>query len=158
LTISQLQRETLNLVPIPHLQWFREGELKRQISLLKEGGFHTITINLQTARKKWEWEWERILRGMETVKRMYPEVRPLFTGVSSLKTMARLRQIFPWCCFCNSVCQYLAQRHVRLRREGMRLVRETVTGNPSVVMSHSIKVYKRFLQELADQHVERYGH
>jgi hypothetical protein len=89
--------------------------------------------------------WERILRGLETVKRMYPEVRPIFTGVSSLKTMARLRQIFPWCCFCNSVCQYLAQRHVRLRREGMRLVRETVTGNPSVIMSHSIDVYKRFL-------------
>jgi len=33
-------------------------------------------------------------------------------------------------------------------------MRETVTGNPSVVMSHSIEVYKQFLQELADQHVE----
>jgi hypothetical protein len=40
----------------------------------------------------------------------------------------------------------------------MRLVRETVTGNPSVVMSHSIDVYKQFLQELVDQRVERYGH
>jgi len=40
----------------------------------------------------------------------------------------------------------------------MRLVRETVTGNPSVVMSHSIDVYKQFLQELVDQHVERYGY
>ena len=147
LTISQLQRETPNLVPIPHLQWFREDELKRQISLLKEEGFHTITINLQTVREK--WIWQRILRGLETVKDQYPEVRPIFTGVSSLKTMARLRQIFPWCCFCNSVCQYLAQRHIRLRREGMRLVRETVTGNPSVVMSHSIAVYKQFLQELS---------
>jgi hypothetical protein len=29
----------------------------------------------------------------------------------------------------------------------MRLVRETATGNPSVVMSHSIDVYKQFLQE-----------
>ena len=131
----------------------REDELKRQISLLKEGGFHTITINLQTMREK--WIWERVFRGLETVKGQYPEVRPIFTGVSSLKTMARLRQIFPWCCFCNSVCQYLAQRHVRLRRQGMRLVRETVTGNPSVVMSHSIDVYKQFLQELADEHVER---
>jgi hypothetical protein len=99
--------------------------------------------------------WERILRGLETVKDQYPEVRPIFAGVSSLRTMAGLRQIFLWCCFCNSVCQYLAQRHVRLRREGVRLVRETVTGNPSVVMSHSIDVYKRFLQELADQHIER---
>jgi hypothetical protein len=86
------------------------------------------------------------------------EVGKSFMGVSSLKTMARLRQIFPWCCFCNSVCQYLAQRHVRLRREGMRLVRETVTGNPDVIMSHSIDVYKRFFQELADQYVERYGY
>jgi hypothetical protein len=33
----------------------------------------------------------------------------------------------------------------------MRLVRETVTGNPSVVMSHSIDLYKQFLQELAEQ-------
>ena len=40
----------------------------------------------------------------------------------------------------------------------MRLVRETVTGNPSVVMSHSITVYKQFLQELVGQHVERYGY
>ena len=88
------------------------------------------------------------------MKRQYLEVRPIFTGVSSLKTMARLRQTFPWCCFCNSVCQYLAQRHVRLRLEGMRLVRETVTGNPSVVMSHSISMYKQFLQELVDQRVE----
>jgi hydrogenase maturation factor HypF (carbamoyltransferase family) len=40
----------------------------------------------------------------------------------------------------------------------MRLVRETVTGNPSVVMSHSIAVCKQFLQELADEHVERYGY
>ena len=39
----------------------------------------------------------------------------------------------------------------------MRLVRETVTGNPNVVMSHSMKVYKRFLRELVDQHVERYS-
>jgi len=99
--------------------------------------------------------WKRVFQGMETVKRQYPEARPIFTGVSSLKTMARLRQIFPWCCFCNSVCQYLAQRHVRLRREGMRLVRETVTGNSSVIMSHRIAVYKQFLRELVDQHVER---
>jgi hypothetical protein len=33
-------------------------------------------------------------------------------------------------------------------------VRETVTGNPSVIMSHSIGVYKQFLQELVDQHFE----
>jgi hypothetical protein len=105
-------------LPIPHLQWFREDEPERQVRLLKERGFHTVIINLQTAREK--WVWERILRGMEMVKRQYPEVRPIFTGVSSLKTMARLRQTFPQCCFCNSVCQYLAQRHVRLRREGMR--------------------------------------
>ena len=156
MTASQLQSESRYLTPIPHLQWFGEGELQRQVRLLKEGGFHTITINLQTVRKK--WVWERILQGLETVKDQYPEVRPIFTGVSSLKTMARLRRIFPWCCFCNSVCQYLAQRHVRLSREGMRLVRETVTGNPDVVMSHSMDVYKRFLQELADQHVERYGY
>jgi hypothetical protein len=59
LTISQLQSESRYLTPIPHLQWFGEGELQRQMSLLKEGGFHTITINLQTAWKK--WVWERIL-------------------------------------------------------------------------------------------------
>jgi hypothetical protein len=156
LTISRLQSESRYLTPIPHLQWFDERDLERQVRLLKERDFHTATLNLQTMREK--WVWERILRGLETVKRQYPEVRPIFTGVSSLRTMARLRQIFPWCCFCNSVCQYLAQRHVRLRREGMRLVRETVTGNPSVVMSHSIDVYKQFLQKLADQHVERYGY
>jgi hypothetical protein len=27
-----------------------------------------------------------------------------------------------------------------------------------VVMSHSIAVYRQFLQELVDQHVERYGY
>ena len=89
------------------------------------------------------------------MKHRYPEVRSILTRVSSLKTMVRLRRVFPWCCFCNSVCQYLAQRHIRLHREGMRLVRETVTGNPSVVMSHGVDVYKQFLHELADQHVER---
>jgi hypothetical protein len=37
LTISQLQSESRYLTPIPHLQWFGEGELKRQVRLLKEG-------------------------------------------------------------------------------------------------------------------------
>jgi hypothetical protein len=87
LTISQLQSESRYLTPIVYLQWFREDELKRQVRLLKEGGFHTVTINLQTVREK--WVWERILRGLETVKDQYLEVRPIFTGVSSLKTMAR---------------------------------------------------------------------
>ena len=81
--------------------------------------------------------WERILRGLETVKDQYPEVRPIFTGVSSLKTMARLRQIFPWCCFCNSVCQYLAQRHVRLRREGVRPVPTPLFGSEGGVSDGS---------------------
>jgi hypothetical protein len=53
LTISQLQRETPHLASIPHLQWFGEDELKRQVRLLKERGFHTVTINLQTVREKW---------------------------------------------------------------------------------------------------------
>ena len=81
LTISQLQSESRYLTPIPHLQWFGEGELQRQVRLLKEGDFHTVTINLQTVREK--RAWERILRGMETVRRQYPEARPIFTGVSS---------------------------------------------------------------------------
>jgi hypothetical protein len=45
LTISQLQRETPNLAPIPHLQWFREDELKRQVRLLKEKGVYTISLS-----------------------------------------------------------------------------------------------------------------
>ena len=36
LTISQLQSESRYLTPIPHLQWFGEGELRRQVRLLKE--------------------------------------------------------------------------------------------------------------------------
>jgi hypothetical protein len=74
LSISQLQSESRYLTPIPHLQWFGERELQRQVRLPKEGGFHTITINLQTVREK--WVWERILRGLETVKDQYPEARP----------------------------------------------------------------------------------
>jgi hypothetical protein len=36
LTISQLQSESRYLTPIPYLQWFGEGELKRQVRLLRE--------------------------------------------------------------------------------------------------------------------------
>ena len=139
-------QETSGLIPIPHLQWATPLDLRRQLDYAQEQGFHTLTLNLQMFKRQgWEtvaaglpilWKW---VQGQKTPGRL------LITGVAGLKRMAELADALPNAVFTNTTAHYLAQRYLRLRRDGTRLVKEPVDGHPDLILAENITLYRQFL-------------
>ena len=141
LTVRRMQ-ETSTLVPIPHLQWGHPLDLERQIRFAREQGFHTLTLNLQLVKRQ---GWDIVEAGLRILQEQAPELRLLFTGVASLKRMADLARAFPEASFTNTTCHYLAQRRVRLRRDGTRLIKEPVDGHPDLILAENAALFREFL-------------
>jgi hypothetical protein len=59
--------------------------------------------------------------------------------------MAVLAEALPGASFSNTTAHYLAQRHVRLRRDGTRLIKEPVEGHPDLILAENVSLYRDFL-------------
>jgi hypothetical protein len=147
LTVRRMQ-QTSGLVPIPHLQWATIQDLQRQLRYAREQGFHTLALNLQMFKRQ---GWETVAAGLPVIREQAPDLRLLFAGVVSLKRMAYLAMLFPTASFTNTTAHYLAQRHVRLRRDDIRLIKEPVDGHPDLILAENIRLYRDFLHERAGQ-------
>jgi len=147
LTVGRMQA-TSALVPIPHLQWYQPLDLERQLRYAQTRGFHTLTMNLQIVKRR---AWEPIAAGLPLIRRQAPELRFLFAGVVALKRMAELAGLFPGASFTNVTAQYLAQRRVRLQRDGTRLIKERVDGHPDLILAENVRLYRDFLAETVGQ-------
>jgi hypothetical protein len=147
LTVRRMQ-ESSSLIPIPHLQWGHPLDLERQIRYAREQGFHTLTVNLQLVKRQ---GWNVVAAGLPVIREQAPELRLLVTGVASLKRMAELARAFPTASFTNTTCHYLAQRGVRLRRDGTRLIKEPVTGHPDLILAESAALFREFLDDVRHQ-------
>ena len=141
LTVQRMQ-EASTLVPIPHLQWGHPLDLERQIRYARERGFHTFTLNMQLVKRQ---GWDVVEAGVRILQEQAPELRLLFTGVVSLKRVAELATAFPEASFANTTCHYLAQRRVRLRRDGTRLIKEPVTGHPDLILAENAALFRELL-------------
>lgn len=144
LTVRRIQ-ETSSLIPIPHLQWGHRLDLERQIRYAREHGFHTLTLNLQLVKRQ---GWDVVAEGLAILREQAPELNLLFAGVASLKRMAELARAFPTASFTNTTCHYLAQRGVRLRHDGTRLIKEPVTGHPDLILAENVALFREFLDEV----------
>jgi hypothetical protein len=141
LTVQGIQ-ETSSLIPIPHLQWATPLDLVRQLDYAQAQGFHTLTLNLQM----WKCQgWEAVAAGLATIRERAPDLRLLITGVAGLKRLAELAEAFPSACFSNTTAHYLAQRYVRLRRDGTRLIKEPVEGHPDLILAENVHMYRDLL-------------
>jgi len=147
LTIGRMQA-TSALVPIPHLQWYQPVDLERQLRCAQAHGFHTLTMNLQIVKRR---AWGPIAEGLPIIRRQAPEMRFMFAGVATLKRMEELAGLFPNASFTNVAAHYLAQRRVRLQRDGTRLIKERVYGHPDLILAENVRLYRDFLGEAAGQ-------
>jgi hypothetical protein len=146
LTVQRMQ-ETSRLIPIPHLQWATLLDLKRQLDYARAQGFHTLTLNLQMIKRQ---GWQTVAAGIPIIRERAPDLRLLITGVAGLKRMAELAEALPNASFTNTTVHYLAQRHVRLRRDGTRLIKEPVEGHPDLVLADNVRLYRDFLAALRE--------
>ncbi len=144
LTVQRMQ-ETSTLIPIPHLQWGHPLDLERQIRCAREKGFHTFTLNMQLVKRQ---GWDVVEAGLRILQKQAPELRLLCTGVASLKRMAELVTAFPEASLTNTTCHYLAQRRVRLRRDGTRLIKEPVDGHPDLILAENAALFREFVDEV----------
>jgi hypothetical protein len=147
LTVRRMQA-TSGLVPIPHMQWATILDLERQLCYAREQRFHTLALNLQMIKRQ---GWDTVAAGLTIIREQAPDIRLLFGGVASLRRMAYLAALFPTASFTNTTAHYLAQRHVRLRRDGARLIKEPVDGHPNLILAENVRLYREFLHERAGQ-------
>ena len=147
LTVRRMQ-ETSGLVPIPHLQWATALDLQRQLRYAQEQGFHTLALNLQMIKRQ---GWDTVAVGLPVIREEAPEIRLLFAGVASLRRIAELARAFPTASFTNTTAHYLAHRHVRLRRDGLRLIKEPVDGHPDLILAENVRLYRDFVIEARGQ-------
>jgi hypothetical protein len=143
LTVQRMQ-ETSSLIPIPHLQWATTQDLERQLDYAQAQGFHTLTLNLQMWKRQ---GWDTVATGIPVIREKAPQLRLLITGVAGLKRLGELAEAFPHACFSNTTVHYLAQRCVRLRRDGTRLIKEPVQGHPDLILADNMHMYRDFLAE-----------
>jgi len=141
LTVAHMQQRS-SLIAIPHLQWATILDLQRQLHYAQEQGFHTLTLNLQMVKRQ---GWDVVALGLPLIRAQSPELRLLFTGVVSLKRLLELARLFPDASFTNTTAHYLAQRHVRLQRDGTRLIKEPVEGHPDLILAENVRLYREFL-------------
>jgi hypothetical protein len=141
LTVAQMQQRS-SLIAIPHLQWATILDLQRQLHYAQEQGFHTLTLNLQMVKRQ---GWDVVALGLPLIRAQSPELRLLFTGVVSLKRLLELARLFPEASFTNTTAHYLAQRYVRLQRDGTRLIKEPVEGHPDLILAENVRLYREFL-------------
>lgn len=144
LTVQRMQ-ETSSLTPIPHLQWATPLDLERQLDYAQAQGFHTLTLNLQMWKRQ---GWEAVVVGIPIIRERAPNLRLLITGVAGLKRMAEVAEALPHASFTNTTAHYLAQRYVRLRRDGARLIKEPVDGHPDLILAENVQLYRKFLAEV----------
>jgi hypothetical protein len=138
----QRMQETSSLIPIPHLQWATTQDLERQLEYAQAQGFHTLTLNLQMWKRQ---GWEMVAAGIPIIREMAPDLRLLITGVAGLQRIAELAEAFPNVSFSNTTAHYLAQRYLRLRRDGTRLIKEPVEGHPDLVLAENVRLFGDFL-------------
>jgi len=144
LTVQRMQ-ETSRLIPIPHVQWATPLDLERQLDYAQSQGFHPLTMNLQMWKRQ---GWEAVAAGIDIIRERAPDLHLLITGVAGLKRMAELVDLLPNTCFTNTTAHYLAQRYVRLRRDGARLIKEPVDGHPDLILAENVQLYRGFLAEV----------
>jgi hypothetical protein len=147
LTVRQMQ-ETSSLMPIPHLQWATLPDLERQLAYAQAQGFHTLTLNLQMVKRQ---GWDTVAEGLALIRERAPGLRLLFAGVASLKRIAEVARFFPdrsQVAFTNANAHFLAEHHVRLQRDGTRLIKEPVSGHPDRILLDNVRLYHGFLAEL----------
>ena len=137
-------QETSGLNPVPHLQWATIPDLERQLQYAKEQGVHTLVLNLQMIKRQ---GWDTVAAGLPVIREQAPGIRLLFAGVASLRRMVGLAALFPTASFTNTTAHYLAQRHVRLRRDGVRLIKEPVDGHPDLILTENVRLYRDFVAE-----------
>jgi hypothetical protein len=142
--IVQRMQETSSLIPIPHLQWATTQDLDRQLDYAQAQGFHTLTLNLQMIKRH---GWDTVAAGIPIVREKAPELRLLITGVAGLKRLAELAEAFPNASFTNTTAHYLAQRYLRLRRDGTRLIKEPVEGHPNLILAENVRLFRELLAE-----------
>ena len=143
LTVQRMQ-ETSSLIPIPHLQWATTLDLERQLDYAQAQGFHTLTLNLQMIKRQ---GWDTVAAGIPIIREKAPELRLLITGVAGLKRLAELAEAFPNASFTNTTAHYLAQRYLRLHRDGTRLIKEPVEGHPDLILAENVRLFRGFLAE-----------
>ena len=143
LTVQRMQ-ETSRLIPIPHLQWATPLDLERQLDYAQAQDFHILTLNLQMWKRQ---GWEAVAAGIPIIRERAPDLRLLITGVAGLKRMAEVAEALPHAFFTNTTVHYLAQRYVRLRRDGTRLIKEPVEGHPDLILAENVQLYREFLAE-----------
>jgi len=143
LTVQRMQ-ETSSLTPIPHLQWATTQDLHRQLDYAQARGFHTLTLNLQMIKRQ---GWDTVAAGIPIIQEKAPELRLLITGVAGLKRFAELADAFPKTSFTNTTAHYLAQRYLRLHRDGTRLIKEPVQGHPDLILAENVRLFRGFLAE-----------
>ena len=119
-------------------------DLERQLDYAQEQGFHTLTLNLQMIKRQ---GWDTVAAGIPIIREQAPELRLLFTGVAGLKRLAELAEAFPNASFTNTTAHYLAQRYLRLRRDGTRLIKEPVEGHPDLILAENVRLFREFLAE-----------
>lgn len=137
LTVQQMQK-TSSLIAIPHLQWATIPDLQRQLHYAQAQGFHTLTMNLQMIRRQ---GWDTVAMGIPLIRESSPGLRFLFSGVVSLKRMEQLALAFPGSSFTNTTAHYLAQRYVRLQRDGTRLIKEPAEGHPDLILVDNVRLF-----------------
>jgi hypothetical protein len=143
LTVQRIQ-EMSALIPIPHLQWATTRDLERQLQYAQAHGFHTLTLNLQMWKRQ---GWDTVLDGLHLLREKAPEMRLLVAGVAGLKHLTELAALLPNACFTNTTAHYLAQRYLRLRRDGTRLIKEPVEGHPDLILAENVHLFREFLAE-----------
>jgi hypothetical protein len=144
LTIAHMQ-QTSTLIPIPHLQWGQLWDLERQLDYVRAQGFHTLTLNVQIAKRQ---AWATIAEGLHYLQEHAPDLHLLFTGVVSLKRLADLVRMFPTASFTSSTPHFLAQRHVQYQRDGTRLIKQPVDGHVDLILAENVRLYRDFLVSL----------
>jgi hypothetical protein len=147
LTVQRMQ-ETGHLVPIPHLQWATTLDLARQLDYVRARRFHTLTVNLQMARRQ---EWRTVAAGLALVREQAPGLRLLFAGVTGLRRMRELALQFPSASFTNTSAHFLAQHYRQLDLapgHGTRLLKTPVEGHPDLILAANVRLYQEFLAGL----------
>jgi hypothetical protein len=120
-------------------------DLERQLRYAQQQGFHTLILNLQMIKRQ---GWSTVALGIPILQQQEPPIQLLFSGVAGLKRMAELAEAFPSASFTNTAAHYLAQRYVRLQRDGTRLIKEPVEGHPNLILAENVRLYGDFLAEV----------
>jgi hypothetical protein len=118
--------------------------LERQLEYAQAQGFHTLTLNLQMIKRQ---GWDTVAAGIPIIRERGPDLRLLITGVAGLKRIAELAEAFPNASFTNTTAHYLAQRYLRLRRDGTRLIKEPVEGHSDLILGENVGLFRTFLAE-----------